>query len=115
MCASHECVLHVIECPPIGTDTYFQPSNSNEIWRCTLVWRGTKDDCLNNLVKYEKWVFSHLLQAGNCQRCQWKMTEEEFDLSYLLGRYGTMANLINEEFSQSIEEMETGQSQRRSN
>ena len=43
------------------------------------------------------------------------MTEEEFDLSYLLGRYGTMANLINEEFSQSIEEMETGQSQRRSN
>ncbi len=34
------------------------------------------------------------------------MTEEEFDLSYLLGRYGTMANLINEDFSQSIEEME---------
>ena len=33
------------------------------------------------------------------------MTEEEFDLSYLLGRYGTMANLINEDFSQSIEEM----------
>ena len=79
------------------------------------MWRGTKDDCLNNLVKYEKWVFSHLLQAGNCKRWQWKMTEEEFDLSYLLGRYGTMANLINEEFSQSIEEMETGQSQRRSN
>ncbi len=95
-----------IECPPIGTDTYFQPSNSNEIWRCTLVWRGTKDDCLKNLVKYEKWVFSHLLQAGNCKRCQWKMTEEEFDLSNLLGRYGTMANLLNEDFSQSIEEME---------
>ena len=34
------------------------------------------------------------------------MTGEEFDLSYLLGRYGTMANLINEDFSQSIEEME---------
>ena len=34
------------------------------------------------------------------------MTEEEFDLSYLLGRYGTIANLINEDFSQSIEEME---------
>ena len=34
------------------------------------------------------------------------MTGEEFDLSYLLGRYGTMANLINEDFSQSIKEME---------
>ena len=43
------------------------------------MWRGTRDDCLNNMVKYEKWVFSHLLQAGNCKRCRWKMTEEEFD------------------------------------
>ena len=33
------------------------------------------------------------------------MTEEE--LSYLLGRYGTMANLINEDFSHSIEEMDS--------
>ena len=95
-----------IECPPIGTGTHFQPPNSNEIWRCTLVWRGTREECLKNMIKYEKWTFSHLLCSGDCRNCRWKMTEEEFDLSYLLGRYGTMANLINEDFSQSIEEME---------
>ena len=94
-----------IECPPIGTDTYFQPSNSNQIWRCTLVWRGTREECLNNMIKYEKWTFSHLLCSGDCRNCRWKMTEEEFDLSYQLGKYGTMANLTNEDFSQSIEQM----------
>ena len=70
------------------------------------MWRGTREECLINMVKYEKWIFSHLLVAGDCERCQWKMTDEEFDLSYKLARFGTMANLINEDFSQSLEEME---------
>ncbi len=33
------------------------------------------------------------------------MTVEEFDLSNKFGRYGNMANLINEDFSQGKEEM----------
>ena len=57
------------------------------------------------MIKYEKWTFSHLLCAGDCLRCRWKMTDEELDLSYQLGRYGTMANVINEDFSKSIEQM----------
>ena len=94
-----------VECPPVGTDTYFQPYKSKEIWRCTLVWPGTRDRCLNYLIKYEKWTFSHLLAAGDCERCRWKMTDEELDLSMNLARFGTMANVINEDFIQSLEQM----------
>ncbi len=83
-----------VDCPPIGVTTYFQPYRSKEIWRCTLVWRGTREQCMEKLVKYERWTFQHLLQAGDCKNCCWKMTDEDFDLSYELALSGTMANLI---------------------
>ena len=100
----YSCFLHLnkknsyqslnVDCPPIGETTYFQPYKSKEIWRSTLVWRGTREECLEKLVKYERWTFQHLLQAGDCKNCRWKMTEEEFELSYELALIETVSLIL---------------------
>ncbi len=67
------------------------------------MWSGSREEGLNNMIKYEKRAFSHLLCAGDCLRCRWKITEEDMGLSYQLSKYGTIANAINSDFTQNIE------------
>ena len=102
---SYDKVESLNEWPSIGSHVYFRSCYSWYIWHGRLIWTGTREECLNYLQKYERWIINHRLPLEKDLYCIFKPTKRELDYTDDLIVYGNLSRVIDMDFDRSIQAM----------